>query len=284
MQPSKNPLLLDTFLFYNELDLLKARLDYLGNAVDYFVITEANVDFSGKTKEFLLNDELILSLPFSEKIIYHREYIHFNSIEWLIKRVRYRNRKNRFLWKIQDAQRNAILKPLTSFKSTDIVIFSDLDEFPNEKALAEGMALLSKPDALKKQLCFSCDQLFFYYNIKNAAPEDQFYGSIFANLGTLRKLLPHKLRSHKDSLAHIEDGGWHFSYFMDEEKIVKKIFAISDVENLSQYKNLSEEDIRKKIFTGSDLYDRQTKLSDQEQHQLPAMVLESLKKYLPNCV
>ena len=247
MQPSKNPLLLDTFLFYNELDLLKARLEYLGNTVDHFVITEANVDFSGQTKEFLLNDELILSLPFSEKIIYHREYIHFNSIEWLIKRVRYRNRKNRLLWKIQDAQRNAILKPLTSFKSTDIVIFSDLDEFPNEKALAEGIELLSKPGSLKKQLCFSCDQLFFYYNIKNAAPEDQFYGSIFANLGTLRKLLPHKLRSQKDSLAHIEDGGWHFSYFMDEEKIVKKILAISDVENLSQYKKLSKEDIRQKI-------------------------------------
>jgi beta-1,4-mannosyl-glycoprotein beta-1,4-N-acetylglucosaminyltransferase len=277
------PLLLDTFLFYNELDLLKARLEYLGNTVDHFVISEANVDFSGKTKEFMLSDALISSLPFAEKIIYHREYINLHSVEWLIKRVRYRNRKNRFLWKIQDAQRNATLKPLSFFKSTDIVIFSDLDEFPNEKALAEGIALLSKSDALRKQLCFSCDQLFFYYNIKNAAPEDQFYGSIFANLGTLRKLLPHKLRSQKDSLAHIKDGGWHFSYFMDEEKILKKILAISDVENLSQYKNLSKEEIRQKILKGTDLYDRQTRLSDQEQYQLPAIVLDPLKKYLPNC-
>lgn len=278
------PLLLDTFLFYNELDLLKARLEYLGNFVDHFVISEANVDFSGKTKEFLLNDEVILSLPFSKKIIYHREHLKLNSIEWLIKRFRYRNRKNRFLWKIQDAQRNATLKPLSRFGPNDIVIFSDLDEFPNEKAIAEGIALLSKSDALKKQLCFSCDQLFFYYNIKNAAPEEQFYGSIFTKLGVLRKLLPHKLRSQKDSLDHIIDAGWHFSYFMDADKILTKILAISDVENLSEYKNLSKEDVQQKILNGTDLYDRQTKLSDQEQHHLPAIVLNPLQKYLPYCL
>ena len=278
------PLLLDAFLFYNELDLLKARLEYLGNTVDYFVISEANIDFSGKKKAFLLSDELVSTFPFSEKIIYHREYIHLNSIEWLIKRLRYKNRKNRLLWKIQDTQRNSTLKPLSRFKTSDIVIFSDLDEFPNEKALNEAIIILSKPDALKNQLRFSCDQLFFYYNIKNAAPEDQFYGSIFANLGTLRKLLPHKLRSQKDSLAHIENGGWHFSYFMDEEKILNKILAISDVENLSQYKSLSTEEIGKKMLLGLDLYDRQTKLSDQEQYELPQVVLNSLKKYLPNCV
>ena len=278
------PLLLDAFLFYNELDLLKARLEYLGNTVDYFVISEANIDFSGKKKAFLLSDEFISTLPFSEKIIYHREYIHFSSIEWLIKRLRYQNRKNRLLWKIQDAQRNSTLKPLSRFKASDIVIFSDLDEFPNEKALTEAISVLSNPEAITNQLCFSCDQLFFYYNIKNAAPEDQFYGSIFTNLGTLRKLLPHKLRSQKDSLAHIENGGWHFSYFMDEEKILNKILAISDVENLSQYKNLSKEEISKKILSGSDLYDRQTKLSDQEQYKLPEVVIKPLRKYLPNCV
>ena len=281
---SKKPLLLDAFLFYNELDLLKARLEYLGNTVDYFIISEANIDFSGKDKGFLLSDDFIATLPFAEKIIYHREKINLSSIEWLIKRLRYRNRKNRLLWKIQDAQRNSTLKPLNRFIPTDIVIFSDLDEFPNEKAITEAVGALSNPDALKNKLCFSCKQLFFYYNIKNAAPEDQFYGSIFANLGTLQKLLPHKLRSHKDDLKHITNAGWHFSYFMDEAKIMAKIMAISDVENLSQFKNLSKEEIQQKILSGTDLYDRKTKLSDKEQYQLPESVLKPLKKYLPNCV
>ena len=71
---------------------------------------------------------------------------------------------------------------------------------------------------------------------------------------------------------------------MDESLILNKIKAISDVENLSQYQNLSEEDIQKKILSGSDLYDRQTILSDQEQYKLPEIVLKPLRKYLPNCV
>lgn len=44
--------ILDAFLFYNELDLLKARLAYLGEHVDQFIITEANIDFAGKPKLF----------------------------------------------------------------------------------------------------------------------------------------------------------------------------------------------------------------------------------------
>jgi beta-1,4-mannosyl-glycoprotein beta-1,4-N-acetylglucosaminyltransferase len=280
---SKKPLLIDTFLFYNELDLLKARLEYLGNTVDYFVLSEANIDFAGRKKPFLLSAELIATLPFAAKIIYHREHIDLSSIPWLIKRLRYRKRKNRLLWKIQDAQRNSTLKPLARFDPADIVIFSDLDEFPNERALAEGVAKLSDPRALKNHLSFSCDQIFFYYNIQNAAPNDQFYGSIFTNLGTLRQQLPHKLRSGKDSLAHIEAGGWHFSYFMDEALILNKIKAISDVENLSAFKSLSRDEIQQKIASGTDLYDRQTILSDQEQYDLPEVVLKALRKYLPNC-
>ena len=161
------PLLLDAFLFYNEIDLLKARLEYLGPSVDYFIISEANIDFAGRKKPFLLSKELIASFPFSEKIIYHQEYIHLNSLPWLIKKLRYRNRKNRLLWKIQDAQRNSTLKPLARFKSSDIVIFSDLDEFPSPSALQESRDLLSQPNASKDLIAYSCDQTFFYYTPSN---------------------------------------------------------------------------------------------------------------------
>ena len=283
MNVSRKPLLIDTFLFYNEIDLLKARLEYLGDTVDHFIISEANIDFSGKEKKFALDKNLISTLPYAHKIIYHQEHIRLNSPLWLIKRMRYHRRPTRLLWKIQDAQRNALLKPLGYFDPSDIIIFSDLDEFPNENAIHQAIKVLSNPEALQKRLCFSCQQLFFYYNIKNAAPKDLFHGSIFTNLGTLRRLLPHKLRSQKDNLPHIQNGGWHFSYFMDVEKILNKVLAISDVENLSQYKNLSTDEIQKKILHGIDLYDRKTELSSNEKNMLPSSVLGPLKKYLPHC-
>lgn len=279
------PKLLDVFLFYNELDLLKARLEYLGPIVDYFIISEANVDFSGRPKEFLLSQELFNTLPFANKIIYHREYLNLKSPSWLFKKLKYRNRMTRFLWKIQDTQRNSTLIPLKSFDSNDIVIFSDLDEFPSETAINKAInSLQSKKTNHLEPHAYSLDQTFYYYNLNNAAPNDKFYGSVITILGTFRKYLPHRFRSGKNDFEHIQDGGWHFSYFMDEEKILNKILAISDVENLSQFKALSKEEISQKILSGLDLYDRKTKLSNQERHKIPTKVIAPLEKYLPNCV
>lgn len=279
------PKLLDVFLFYNEIDLLKARLEYLGPIVDNFIISEANVDFSGRPKEFLLSQELVNTLPFGNQIIYHREYLNLNSASWLFKKLKYRNRITRYLWKIQDAQRNSTLTPLKKFNADDIVIFSDLDEFPSESALTEGIkALQSRSPHQKKPHAYSLDQTFFYYNLNNAAPDDQFYGSVMTMLGTFREHLPHRFRSGKNDFEHIPSGGWHFSYFMDEEKILNKINAISDVENLSHFKNISKEEIQKKILSGLDLYDRNTKLSNLERKKIPESVVHSISKYLPNCV
>jgi beta-1,4-mannosyl-glycoprotein beta-1,4-N-acetylglucosaminyltransferase len=278
------PKLLDVFLFYNEIDLLKARLEYLGPLVDQFIISEANIDFSGKPKEFLLSQKLINTLPCADKIIYHRENLNLNSIPWLFKKLKYRNRITRFLWKIQDAQRNSTLKPLKSFSPDDIVIFSDLDEFPSEIAIHESIqALQSSNPSLREPHAYSLDQTFYYYNLNNAAPIEKFYGSVMTTLGTFRKYLPHRFRSGKNDFEHIVNGGWHFSYFMDEEKILNKIYAISDVENLSAYKNITMEEIQQKILSGSDLYDRGTSLSKVEYKKIPDAVIGVIQKYLPNC-
>lgn len=278
------PKLLDVFLFYNELDLLKARLEYLGPMVDNFIISEANVDFSARPKEFILSQELVSTLPFANKILYHREYLNLNSIPWLFKKLQYRNRLTRYLWKIQDAQRNATLISLQSFSSNDVVIFSDLDEFPSEDAIQKGVEALqtSKPNKSEPH-AYSLDQTFYYYNLNNAAPDEKFYGSVMTSLGSFRKYLPHRFRSGKNDFEHIPAGGWHFSYFMDEQKILNKIYAISDVENLSAYKNITIEDIQQKILSGSDLYDRGTTLSNVAYKKIPDAVIKVIQKYLPNC-
>ena len=57
MTPSiKTRKLIDTFLFFNEIEMLKARLEYLGPVVDHFVICEANIDFAGNKKKIILNE------------------------------------------------------------------------------------------------------------------------------------------------------------------------------------------------------------------------------------
>jgi len=275
--------IIDAFLFYNELDLLKVRLSYLGEHVDQFIIAEANIDFAGKPKSFVLNNELIQSLPFSKKIVYHQEFIDLKSIAWRYKRIKYRNRKSKFLWTIQDAQRNSLLKPLCNYSKSDIVIFSDLDEFPAIPAIHEAIRILGLSTSNPTRLAISLHQILFYFNVNSCAYEDVFYGSVIAKNAAFLKAKPHQLRADKNDLPHIEDGGWHFSYFMDEEKIINKVLAISDVEGLSHFKQLSVDEVRYKVANKLDLYDRPVPLGGKPANPIPEKLLGLIHQYLPIC-
>ena len=45
----------DSFIFFNELDLLEMRLNILGDVVDTFVITESPFTVSGNENPYTLN-------------------------------------------------------------------------------------------------------------------------------------------------------------------------------------------------------------------------------------
>ena len=46
-------MIIDCFIFYNEIDLLKFRLEYLYNIVDYFVLVESTTTFAGNKKKII---------------------------------------------------------------------------------------------------------------------------------------------------------------------------------------------------------------------------------------
>jgi beta-1,4-mannosyl-glycoprotein beta-1,4-N-acetylglucosaminyltransferase len=96
-------------------------------------------------------------------------------------------------------------------------------------------------------------------------------------------LKPHKLRARRNDFPHIENGGWHFSYFMSEEKIIEKVNAISDAEELSQFKVLSVDEVQFKIMNKLDLYDRGISFDNKIPSVIPANLTQLIKKYLPMC-
>ena len=51
-----SPKIYDCFPFFNELDLLEIRLNYLDPVVDYFVLCESRVTFSGISKNLFYED------------------------------------------------------------------------------------------------------------------------------------------------------------------------------------------------------------------------------------
>ena len=267
--------IIDTFLFFNEIELLKVRLSYLGDHVENFFIVESNCDFSGKIKPFYLENHLH-EMPFAEKIIYYKLKINFNSYKWIIKRLRWFLRKPKFLWKIQDAQRNALSVLIKDYPlNYDYILFGDLDEIPNKNflmKLKKGQISLVKPHILY-QRCF-------YYNYKFASPEEDWPGTLCSPKDIFFDHKPSVWRHIRQKLDHQSNGGFHFSYFMPPHKIIEKINAIAEVEKLEEYLNLNEREVINAILTSQDIFGRNLGFVNQS-GLIPADLMAFLESYLP---
>src|SRR5258708_24991392 len=61
----------DTFLFFNELELLDIRLHILNDNVDYFLLSEATKTFSGQPKPLYYEENRLAFKNFHGKIIHN---------------------------------------------------------------------------------------------------------------------------------------------------------------------------------------------------------------------
>ncbi|NQU73263.1 MAG: hypothetical protein HQ547_00945, partial [Candidatus Omnitrophica bacterium] len=119
----------DCFVFFNEIDLLKIRLEELKDSVDKFVLVEAAKTFAKR-----------------EKPLYFQEYKHEFS-EYL-DRIVYQMvddvPKKRLTgwgsrWDREAHQRNCISRALMrcNCDDDDIILISDVDEIPRAEEIGE---------------------------------------------------------------------------------------------------------------------------------------------------
>ena len=72
-------MIIDSFLFFQELDLLEIRLEYLYPLVDHFIIIEARQSFKGNAKDYIFEKNINRYEKYLDKIIYHKvEDTHFS--------------------------------------------------------------------------------------------------------------------------------------------------------------------------------------------------------------
>ena len=113
-------MLIDSFLFFNETELVELRIKYLNNIVDYFVIVEADITHQGKKKDWNFTKILENNLKeFSGKIQYHQLNIDPEKIKneesWIIDDI-----KGDDAWRIENFQRNYIKTVCQKFSNEDI--------------------------------------------------------------------------------------------------------------------------------------------------------------------
>ena len=237
--------IIDSFIFYNEQNLLNLRLHELNEYVDMFVIVEATKTFSNNTKTLFYLENKDLFSKFNHKI-FHYVVEDMDTI----------NAKT--AWDRESHQRNCIRRALQTRKDirdSDIILYSDLDEIPNPGVFGEIRDKLINRRVPRLVLC----QRFFYYNF-SCENKDKFRNHKSRNTiailyGNMKKVSPQYLRGRRGTLPRVYNGGWHCSYFGNSKEIINKIKQFSHQEYNSDH-YLNAEKIDKHIREGSDLFDR----------------------------
>ena len=228
--------LFDVFLFLNELDLLELRLKTLYPIVDYFVITEINETFSGKSKPLIFEKNREKFKQFNKKIIYNpitaEELLQLKQTKWreyvsdLSKSLSYKHRGKPAKYIKESLRReishrdSAILGFFDIAKKEDFILLSDLDEIPNPEAISIAIKKkIKEPHYFKMR--------WFLYWVNNQVSEPWF-GTVLFKFKNLKGNSLDNFRfassdENKVPGTIIKNGGWHFSYLGGIDAIIYKL-------------------------------------------------------------
>lgn len=250
----------DCIPFFNELDILKLRMQILSPYVDRFVLEESTVTFSGEPKEMIFAKHRDMFREFEDKI----RYVAVDNSPMSDVTTHERDK----------FQKNQLIRAMSDAKPDDIVIFSDVDEIPNPKVLE---AIVREFDAGK--IYHLAQRMFYCFlnmeevsgNLLSITGEfpgverKQWLGTkicSFRNLPKegivfLREVSPEDPRS-----VRVADGGWHFGYMGGDgerdvaKRIGVKVQAAAHQEyNKSRYLNEAVD----RLLCGEDIFDRNAK-------------------------
>lgn len=199
----------DCFTFFNELDVLEIRLQEMWDTTDYFVITESNLSHSGKPKDYILLDNWERFKPYQDKI----------------KRIQVDDMPaTDNSWVREKYQRFSLGKGLEGLEPDDIVIVSDLDEIPRAEAV--DMIKEDANDYDKYILTIPMFQYKInYMKIYERSKQRNIMltrGRAFTNAQQEREFTFPWVATPDDTV-YIDHGGWHFTYFGDDDNAITKI-------------------------------------------------------------
>lgn len=232
-------MIIDAFIFNDELDLLELRLGQLDSVVDKFVLVEADRTFMKTPKPLYYQDNKQLFSKWNHKILHASTTGKQGS------------------WEFEKVQREVLVDMIHSLKPTedDVLSFSDLDEIPNPdtvKAYTPDMGLRN------------LRQFTFYYNFNHCMN----YGGRSwsrARIGRIKDMhnrggvveFRGGIGDMDPNFPFLENGGWHGSYFNTTiERTRRKVYSISHDDLHPYIRSRSDKEIADDIYHGRDLYHR----------------------------
>jgi beta-1,4-mannosyl-glycoprotein beta-1,4-N-acetylglucosaminyltransferase len=219
-------LLIDTFM-YNGDPIAYKRIEYLQDIVDLFIVVESRQTFSGKHRE----PSQMIGHPKVKHIIL--DELNGNSS-----------------WERERYQRDFAVNDLMKLPDQYILICSDVDEIPNKTLFND----IDRMYSMLKTMVMHMRMVMFYYNTNWVKPywwckgflcSDQVINKD-SSLDATRTSIPRVI---------IPNGGWHFSYFMSTDDIIRKLESFSHTEyDKPEYKDPKH--IENCVNNGIDLFNR----------------------------
>ena len=263
-------MIIDTFIFNNDFNALKIRLDELSGVVDLFIISESAFTHSGLPKPTYLAEK--------------REFLdaYPNQFHLISDRRKHLTANPRIREQIQRQNISRFLRKM-DLNNCDLIIHSDCDEIPSAKAITNLysskhpvnaiLQLRNYANALNLQnghwervRVISADQfrsiqhlrkdLFLRVAMKQRTRRLPFIR--VPDYWTTRKFLtwffPEYVRVPHISVT--PDSGWHFNNLISRDEVELKIRSSCHVE-LSSEESISRAlenfDLGREIYTGSHL-------------------------------
>jgi beta-1,4-mannosyl-glycoprotein beta-1,4-N-acetylglucosaminyltransferase len=244
-------LFIDSFLFNGE-NIVKLRLEYLYNYVDYFYIVESIYTFSGNKKETYYIDtckewftpylDKIKFIKIDTKLNTHPDYFFPDNIKKCFAE--------------EKLQRNYIREILLrDFESQEFILsLCDVDEifdYTKLESKEELFQILQTKHILLKMK-------IYYYKLNYYINDN--WEMAFLMSSTMLKQDEYKdldyIRVYKLGSTTIRrNSGWHFTYFMSPEDIQRKLQSFSH-SDINRYPFTDIEYLRYIVSTGIDYQQR----------------------------
>lgn len=204
-------MLVDAFMFYNELDILELRLELLDEYVDRFVLVESEVNHRGGPKELFFTNNRDRYTKWLHKIVH--VVVRTDEVP-----------TGPDTWKREKHQRECLLRGLEAGQMADggactavppeaIVMVSDVDEIPDMSKV--------RYEQLPHFVC-SVHMWMFEYSLEHMYTGEPWFGTVITNCELLKRVGPNHLRDNRWKFPCFQFAGWHLSSFGDKMGIWTK--------------------------------------------------------------
>jgi beta-1,4-mannosyl-glycoprotein beta-1,4-N-acetylglucosaminyltransferase len=242
----------DSFIFFNELELLEMRLNILNDVVDYFVLTESPFTVSGNEKPLYYQENKDRFSKWNDKIIHYVTEEIPNDFSHMLEKTKYHvaykdldpygtpmiQLPTRFQRALFNRNNSAFGIEKAGVSDEDLVITSDADEIINPYVL-EDLSWFN-PENHYVAICTA-----YYYKL-NFLYQDDWMGSRLCTWKNLKQTTIDQLRQDHRNAYRIEDAGWHFSFLGNAENFKLKLASYEHTENnTSENVSNAEEKIEK---------------------------------------